>query len=151
MEWNFLLTLTPSVLTVEYVDQGIQAYHVPGATKETHCLRSTWEQGWKKCRTAGPWSQKFFAFLTESFLSDNNLFSRKIKLSAESKVSIKFLEKLSQSVKKEIGSNNLLQKDLRLPYLLQKDKVTKFSVETCLLNKLNPKLCISRKFSPEKR
>ena len=108
-------------------------------------------QGWKKCRTAGPWSQKFFAFLTESFLSDNNLFSRKIKLSAESKVSIKFLEKLSQSVKKEIGSNNLLQKDLRLPYLLQKDKVTKFSVETCLLNKLNPKLCISRKFSPEKR
>ena len=52
-------------------------------------------QGWKKCRTAGPWSQKFFAFLTESFLSDKNLFSRKIKLSAESKVSIKFLEKLS--------------------------------------------------------
>ena len=108
------------------------------------------DQGWKKCRTAGPWSQKFFAFLTESFLRDKNLFSRKIKLSAESKVSIKFLEKLSQSVKKEIGSNNLLQKDLRLPYLLQKDKVTKFSIETCL-NKLHPKLCISRKFSPEKK
>ena len=51
-------------------------------------------QGCKKYWTAGPWLQKFFSYVAESFLSNNIIFSRKIKLSAESKVSRNFWETL---------------------------------------------------------